>query len=58
MGHETGYTAKKVHSHWGWVTKIKYYEDLNMLFSSSLDGFIHMHNPTDLTYKKKTFNLH
>lgn len=30
-----------------------------MLVSSSLDGFIHMHDPYDLTYKaKKTFNLH
>lgn len=38
-----GFTTLKVHAHWGWVTKIKYYKDLNKIMSSSLDGFIHMH---------------
>ena len=56
---EKGFTNIKLHTHWGWITKIKYYEDLNMLLSSSLDGFIHMHNLDDLAYKaKRTFNLH
>ena len=58
-GREEGFSTLKVHTHWGWVTKIKFYEDLNMLLSSSLDGFIHMHELDTLNYKqKKTFNLH
>lgn len=58
-GQEHGFHSLKVHAHWGWVTKIKYYEDLNMLLSSSLDGFIHMHELETLNYRdKKTFNLH
>ena len=56
---EDGFKQTKVHAHWGWVTKIKYYEDLNMLLTSSLDGFIHMHDLETLQYRpKKTFNLH
>jgi len=56
---EDGFKSIKVHSHWGWVTKIKYYEDLNMLLTSSLDGFIHMHELETLNYRqKRTFNLH
>ena len=56
---EDGFTSIKLHSHWGWVTKIKYYEDLNMLLTSSLDGFIHMHDLETLNYRqKRTFNLH
>lgn len=56
---EEGFEAVKLHTHWGWVTKIKYYEDLNMLLSSSLDGFIHMHELETLNYRaKRTFNLH
>ena len=56
---EEGFSSIKLHTHWGWVTKIKFYDDLNMLLSSSLDGFIHMHNLDDLAYKaKRTFNLH
>lgn len=58
-GIETGFTSLKVHTHWGWVTKLKYYLDLNMLLSSSLDGFIHMHDLETLIYRqKRTFNLH
>lgn len=58
-GREEGYKSLKVHTHWGWVTKLKYYEDLNMLLSSSLDGFIHMHDLETLIYRqKRTFNLH
>ena len=58
-GKEEGFTCIKVHSHWGWVTKIKYYEDLNTLLTSSLDGFIHMHDIETLNYKpNRTFNLH
>ena len=50
-GQEWGFTSLKVHAHWGWVTKIKYYEDLIMLLSSSLDGFIHMHELENLNYR-------
>jgi len=50
-GREEGFTSLKVHAHWGWVTKIKYYEDLNFLMSSSLDGFIHMHELENLNYR-------
>ena len=56
---EEGFTSIKVHCHWGWVTQIKYYEDLNYLITSSLDSFIHMHELETLNYRtKKTFNLH
>ena len=45
--------------HKGWITKIKYYPDLNYIISSSLDGFIHIHKIDDLSYiPGKTFNLH
>jgi WD40 repeat protein len=58
-GREDGFTKQNQHLHWGWVTKIKYYEDLNMLLTSSLDGFIHMHDLETLEYRqKRTFNLH
>jgi len=58
-GREEGFKSLKVHAHWGWVTKIKYYEDMILLLSSSLDGFIHMHELETLNYRqKKTFNLH
>lgn len=50
-GVEQGFKQLKVHTHWGWVTKLKYYEDLNMLLSSSLDGFIHMFELETLMYK-------
>lgn len=47
---------KQIHK--GWITKIKYYPDLNYVVSSSLDGFIHIHK-IDLTYEEnRTFNLH
>lgn len=45
--------------HKGWITKIKFYPDLNYIISSSLDGFIHIHDIENLVYKEnKTFNLH
>lgn len=45
--------------HKGWITKIKYYHELNYIISSSLDGFIHIHDIEKLEYKEgKTFNLH
>lgn len=45
--------------HKGWITKIKYYQELNYIISSSLDGFIHIHDIEKLEYKEgKTFNLH
>ena len=48
---------KQIHK--GWITKIKFYPDLNYIVSSSLDGFIHIHDIEDLSYKEnKTFNLH
>lgn len=48
---------KQIHK--GWITKIKFYPDLNYVVSSSLDGFIHIHDKEDLNYKEnKTFNLH
>jgi WD40 repeat protein len=48
---------KQIHK--GWITKIKFYADLNYIVSSSLDGFIHIHDIEDLSYKEnKTFNLH
>lgn len=33
---------KQIHK--GWITKIKFYPDLNYIISSSLDGFIHIHH--------------
>lgn len=45
--------------HKGWITKIKYYSDLNYVISSSLDGMIHIHDIENLEYKdNKTFNIH
>lgn len=45
--------------HKGWITKIKFYPDLNYIISSSLDGFIHIHDIEKIEYKDgKTFNLH
>lgn len=43
--------------HNSWITKIKYYPDLQYIISSSLDSLIHIHD-IDLEYKEKTFNLH
>ena len=48
---------KQIHN--GWITKIKFFPDLNYIVSSSLDGFIHIHDIEDLVYKEnKSFNLH
>ena len=45
--------------HKGWITKIKYYVDLQYIISSSLDGMIHIHDIEKLDYKEgKTFNIH
>ena len=55
--HGLYYIEKQIHK--GWITKIKFYPDLNYIISSSLDGFIHIHDIEDLSYKEnKTFNLH
>lgn len=56
--HEHGIKIVEKQIHKGWITKIKYYQDLNYVVSSSLDGFIHFHR-IDLSYEEnKTFNLH
>ena len=45
--------------HKGWITKIKFYPDLNYVISSSLDGMIHIHDIENLKYRdNKTFNIH
>jgi len=45
--------------HKGWITKIKFYPDLNYVISSSLDGMIHIHDIEKLKYRdNKTFNIH
>ena len=51
-------THRRIHR--GWITKIKFYQDLNYVISSSLDSLIHIHDINGLTYKSgsKTFNLH
>lgn len=49
---------KTRYCHKGWITRIKYYSDLNYVVSASLDGLIHIHDIERLTYKSKTFNLH
>jgi WD40 repeat protein len=52
-----GVTIKMKQIHKGWITKIKYYPDLNYVVSSSLDGFIHIHDIDNLNYRdNKTFN--
>ena len=57
--HSVGVKVESSHAHKGWITKIKYYPDLAVILSSSLDGFIHYHSLDDLTYKEhRTFNLH
>jgi WD40 repeat protein len=53
-----GVYEKRRWIHKGWITKIKFYFDLNYLVSSSLDGFIHIHDIENISYKAKTFNLH
>ena len=55
---EEGYETREMLFHKGWITKIKFYEDLNYIVSSSLDGMIHIHKIDDLSYKGLTFNLH
>ena len=56
---ESGIQIIEKQIHKGWITKIKFYSDLNYIVSSSLDGFIHIHDIEDLSYKEnKTFNLH
>ena len=58
MRKEEGVKVIKYHAHWGWITKLKYIEDLQSVLSSSLDGFIHMHDLDSFNYRRKTFNLH
>jgi WD40 repeat protein len=56
---ENGINSMEKLIHKGWITKIKFYPDLNYIISSSLDGFIHIHDIEKLDYKEgKTFNLH
>ena len=56
---ETGIKFDERVLHKGWITKIKYYPDLNYVISSSLDGFIHIHDIDTLEFKDgKTFALH
>ena len=51
---------KLTHSqvHKGWITKIKYIEDLNYILTSSFDGSLHFHEIDNLIYKKRSFSLH
>jgi len=57
--HEVGVQQLEKLIHKGWITKINYHSDLNYIISSSLDGFIHIHDIEKLEYKDgKTFNLH
>ena len=59
MKKQEGVTIIEKLIHKGWITKIKFYNDLNYIISSSLDGFIHIHDIENLGYKDgKTFNLH
>jgi WD40 repeat protein len=48
----------EVQFHKGWITKIKYIEDLNYILTSSFDGFCHFHDVDTLQYKDRTFSLH
>lgn len=48
--------SKQLHK--GWITKIKYIEDLNYILSSSFDGLLHFHEVENLTYKDRSFSLH
>lgn len=51
------YIEKVIHR--SWVTKIKYYDDLKYVISSSVDSLIHIHDIDELNYKdEKTFNIH
>lgn len=42
--HVDGVIVRMKQIHKGWITKIKFYPDLNYVVSSSLDGFIHIHD--------------
>lgn len=45
--------------HRSWITKIKYYPDLNYILSSSVDSLIHIHDIKNLEYRdERTFNIH
>jgi len=48
----------EIQLHKGWITKIKYIEDLNYILTSSFDGFLHFHDVDTLQYKERTFSLH
>jgi WD40 repeat protein len=52
------FTVKSLQLHKGWVTKIKYIEDLNYILSSSFDGMLHFHEIDNLKYKDRSFSLH
>lgn len=55
---DKGWKLQQSQCHKGWITKIRYFDELFGLMSSSLDGFIHIHSIDDLSYLEKTFNLH
>lgn len=51
------YMEKVIHK--SWVTKIKYYNDLKYVISSSVDSLIHIHDIDKLEYREdKTFPIH
>lgn len=52
-----GVTDKHKVCHSGWITKIKFYSDLNCIMTSSLDGKINIHS-MNLEYSGKTFDKH
>jgi len=52
-----GVTSKNRVCHSGWITKIKFYSDLNCIMTSSLDGKINIHS-MNLEYSGKTFDKH
>jgi len=57
--HNIKVIEKQIHN--GWITKIKFIEDVQSVVSCSLDGMIHYHVLSNLEYKereKKTFSLH
>jgi len=59
MVHSSDVEVISKQCHKSWITKIKYYPDIQYVMSSSLDGCIHIHEIDDLKYKEgKTFNLH
>lgn len=48
--HERKYEQQSILMHNSWITKIKYYPDLQYIISASQDSLIHIHD-IDLKYK-------